>query len=203
MWVVKLGGSLKKAGLLDAVFIVLGKHGNKRLVVVPGGGSFADHVRQRQQQDGFSDYTAHNMALSAMDQYGLLLAEHNNRLQPFQHPQQLTDMDDPAIIPIWLPACHLYNHPDIPANWQVTADSLALWLAQQIAAQALLLIKSAAPPANTVTELVKTGYLDSYFADLYGTSDLPVTCISGREPAALQSLLQSGEIRPAEYQECP
>jgi aspartokinase-like uncharacterized kinase len=44
------------------------------VVVVPGGGPFADAVRLAQTAMGFDDLAAHRMALLAMAQYGLALA---------------------------------------------------------------------------------------------------------------------------------
>ena len=46
-----------------------------RIVVVPGGGPFADAVRDFDRSLGLSPHTAHWMALLAMDQYGHVLAD--------------------------------------------------------------------------------------------------------------------------------
>ena len=74
MWVVKLGGSLQSfPGLRDWVRLIA-EQGGGRVVLVPGGGQFADAVRAAQRTAGFDDRTAHGMALFAMEQYGLMLA---------------------------------------------------------------------------------------------------------------------------------
>ena len=44
------------------------------MVLVPGGGPFADAVRAAQPRMGFDDRAAHAMALLAMEQYGCALA---------------------------------------------------------------------------------------------------------------------------------
>ena len=76
--VVKLGGSHAFAphlrAWLDAIAQCAG-----RIVVVPGGGPFADAVRDAQPRMGFDDAAAHRMALLAMEQYGCALASLNAR----------------------------------------------------------------------------------------------------------------------------
>ena len=70
MWVVKLGGALERDGDLRAVLDTLAGAGAGRLVIVPGGGTFADLVRERQRNWRFDNGTAHAMAVLAMAQYG-------------------------------------------------------------------------------------------------------------------------------------
>ena len=79
MIVVKLGGSLAKSGLLVNCLQKLNQHyKNSSVVIVPGGGAFADQVRSAQQQFQFNDHTAHKMALLAMQQMALLINGLNN-----------------------------------------------------------------------------------------------------------------------------
>ncbi|MBV8535260.1 MAG: aspartate kinase, partial [Alphaproteobacteria bacterium] len=80
--VVKLGGSLANAGTLRSWLGVVRENGAGRCVVVPGGGAFADAVRDTQQRVGFSDRAAHVMALLAMEQYAALLADFEPALRP-------------------------------------------------------------------------------------------------------------------------
>ncbi|MFM2396170.1 MAG: hypothetical protein RLZZ434_752, partial [Pseudomonadota bacterium] len=74
LWVIKLGGSLLGSPALAHWLSLLAKHGNGKVVIVPGGSVFADAVRQAQSLSGVSDGLAHELALLAMDQFGLLLA---------------------------------------------------------------------------------------------------------------------------------
>lgn len=75
-YIIKIGGSLYhrpelKRVLAHAAGLVKAPHS---AVIVPGGGPFADQVRRAQQRWPFADKTAHDMALLAMRQYGLMLA---------------------------------------------------------------------------------------------------------------------------------
>ena len=69
MLVVKLGGSLLGSPELAQWLNVLAKFSDGKVVIVPGGGLFANSVREAQQISNVSDAVAHQMALLAMDQY--------------------------------------------------------------------------------------------------------------------------------------
>ncbi|MFN0316892.1 MAG: aspartate kinase, partial [Burkholderiales bacterium] len=67
MWIVKLGGSLSRAGTLAQWLAAIAQVGRGKIIVVPGGGSYADAVRDEQERWRFDDSCAHSMALLAMD----------------------------------------------------------------------------------------------------------------------------------------
>src|ERR1700716_3816491 len=73
--VVKLGGGvLAHVEHLDAVLATIGIAATSRhLLIVPGGGPFADAVRDVDRRLGLSDAAAHWMAVLAMDQYAHLI----------------------------------------------------------------------------------------------------------------------------------
>ena len=73
MWVVKIGGSLSHDPALREWLTQLWEVGGGRVVIVPGGGDFADTVRQYQLEWRFDDLAAHNMCLLAMAQYAILM----------------------------------------------------------------------------------------------------------------------------------
>ena len=82
MWVLKIGGSLQNAGNLPDFLTMLAEHAAGRVVIVPGGGVFADHVRELQAETNLDDVTAHGMALRAMEQFGTMLIAYASELQP-------------------------------------------------------------------------------------------------------------------------
>ncbi len=71
--VVKLGGSHARSPWLTDWLRAIAEDA-RRVVVVPGGGPFADAVRDLQPVMGFDDAAAHDMGLLAMAQYGRALA---------------------------------------------------------------------------------------------------------------------------------
>lgn len=156
--VVKIGGGLlAHDGCLDAVLSVIGDVARDRpLLIVPGGGPFADAVRAQDDRLGLSDEAAHWMAVLAMDQYAHLIA---SRL-----PGATLVWDEAAIasavragrIPVLAPSSWLRRADPLPHSWNVTSDSIAAWVARAVGARDLLLIK---PPHATGADLV-----DPYFA---------------------------------------
>ena len=70
--VVKFGGSSASSPDLKRWVAAIEK-ARGPLVVVPGGGPFADTVRLYQRQIAYDDDAAHEMAILAMEQFGCAL----------------------------------------------------------------------------------------------------------------------------------
>ena len=161
MWVVKLGGSLHDAVALRPRLAELASMPGPPRIVVPGGGPFADTVRESQPRLGFDDLAAHRMAILAMQQYGLALQSLEPRLTLAQTEAELRA----AHASVWLPWAMVGLDEDIEPSWTVTSDSLAAWLATRLGAELLILIKSAPLPADqaSAAELARAGLVDPAF----------------------------------------
>jgi aspartokinase-like uncharacterized kinase len=189
MIVLKLGGSLANSGGLTACLAALaGSRGE--VVVVPGGGVFADAVREAQRRFGFSDLAAHHMALLAMEQYALVLVDRLPRLRPCRTLEEMgraAQAGDPAI---WLPTTLALADPTIPQSWNVTADSLAAWLARRVAAERLVLVKSvAAPRPLDADALAASGLVDTAFPSFLASAGLALDWIGPGEEGFLAERL--------------
>ena len=197
MWIVKVGGSLEMAPGIGELLALLVDYGRSRIVVVPGGGRFADRVRASQTELNLNDVTAHVMAIRAMEQFAEVLCGLNPNLHPIVHTGEIDAINKKSAIPIWFPGKLLAGHPDIPASWQVTSDSLALWFAGKINAEALILVKSASNKTPDVDQLAATGYLDEYFPQmLVKTNVKRIGCVCINDLEILQKALVSGTIPP-------
>lgn len=161
---IKLGGSLLTTPHLNSWLKLLSVQQN--IILIAGGGTFADSVRTAQQLCPFSEQAAHEMALLAMSQYALLLQDICKKLQPFASLEELVKvLEEKQAIPIWHPTklCMKYAE-EIAASWAMTSDSLAAWLAKKIGANRLILIKSAPCPTEFSLEtLVAQGLVDELF----------------------------------------
>lgn len=166
-WVIKLGGSLLGSPELKHWLEVLARHGDGRMVIVPGGGIFADAVRESQQRCGSSDATAHKMAVMAMDQYGVLMAGLNPDLVTARSELEIAERGWQHRCIVWLPSKMVSSDEKIPTNWQVTSDSLAAWLAAKLNARHLILVKSQRPDVDQISleRLIKDGMVDQHFGD--------------------------------------
>jgi aspartokinase-like uncharacterized kinase len=162
--VVKLGGSYAFSSALkswiDAVAACAG-----RVVVVPGGGPFAEAVRVAQPRMGFDDRAAHEMALLAMEQYGCALASLGAGWRLAASAAAIQDLLREGGVPVWSPTAMLREASDVPWSWDVTSDSLAAWLAGRIGAKRVLLIKQLEPPPGRLraADLVADGIIDPAF----------------------------------------
>src|SRR5262245_55260718 len=101
--VVKLGGSTASGALMN-IWISALAGSTLPLVIVPGGGPFADHVREAQARMGFSDGAAHAMAILAMDQFGTVILDRDQRLALARTVDDVLSALGGASIPVWLPS---------------------------------------------------------------------------------------------------
>jgi 5-(aminomethyl)-3-furanmethanol phosphate kinase len=167
--VVKLGGSLEESGRL-ARWVEVVAASETPIVVVPGGGAFAEAVRLAQARQGFDDVTAHHMALLAMQQTGLMLVAMSPRLVPSETEADIATALDGGKVPVWLPVRLAGEARDIATDWTLTSDGLAAWLAARIGARAVWLVKSVARPSasTSAAALAKAGIVDTEFARIVG-----------------------------------
>ena len=195
MWVVKIGGSLETAPGIGELLALLVDYGRSGIVIVPGGGRFADRVRASQNELNLNDETAHVMAIRAMEQFAGVLCRLNPNLHPIVHTGEIDAINKKAAVPVWLPGKLLAGQPDIPASWQVTSDSLALWFAGEINAEALVLVKSASNKTSDAGQLVASGYLDEFFPQMLAKTEVKkIACVCINDLEILQQALVSGTI---------
>lgn len=173
--VVKLGGSLLKAAALPACLDAVERYSGT-ILIVPGGGAFADQVRTAQLEWGFDDVTAHRMAILAMQQMALLF----NGLKPdFALFHGVSRLGDLPKVAIWSPDPDELDVAGIAASWDVTSDSLAAWLAGQVRADELVLVKSCSLSGDTaLSQLQQQGIVDAGFVDFAERAGCKITVIN-------------------------
>jgi aspartokinase-like uncharacterized kinase len=182
MWVVKVGGSLAGDESLKHWLDVLAERGGGRVVLVPGGGEFADLVRDAQEAFGFSDAVAHRMAILAMEQFGLMLSGLRPELMPVESLDALHAVVRHGRVPVWLPATMTKGALELPANWDVTSDSLAAWLASILNAERLVLVKTCAIAAGLDTDRARAhGIVDAAFPDFIADRGFETYLLPARE----------------------
>jgi 5-(aminomethyl)-3-furanmethanol phosphate kinase len=167
MWVVKIGGSLLGTPELERWLEVAGKYSDGKIIIVPGGGVFADAVRKAQIDSNISDACAHQLAVLAMDQFGLLLTGMNPLLATASNECEIDERTWQHRGIVWLPSKMVLAEDDIPQNWDTTSDSIAAWLANKLGAQHLILVKSDKPDEKKLTlkSITDNGLVDEVFGD--------------------------------------
>ena len=166
--VVKIGGSLLQSQtLLSWLHHIKQFSLNQPVIIVPGGGVFADNVRDLQLKFNFDDKTAHQMALMAMSQYAYLLKGLSPDFQLINDIGKIESGLDLNLPLIWLPDYLMGDFSEVPPSWDFTSDSIALWLAIKLKAEHLVLVKSTSTDSNIdVNLLVKDGKIDKGFQTL-------------------------------------
>lgn len=195
--VVKLGGSYAFSSDLQGWLAAIASNAGD-IVLVPGGGPFADAVRSAQPRMGFDDDAAHHMALLGMDQYGRALAALNKRFTPAASIAGIRRALRAGNVPIWSPTEMVLKRNDIPRSWEVTSDGLAAWLACRIGARRVLLIKHVDPPPDPIRieDLVARGVVDRSFAAFLrdGAVEASIVGPAQRPPAALNGGIVGSRI---------
>ena len=180
MIVIKLGGSLAQSDMLVNCLQKLKQNYKTRsIVIVPGGGAFANQVRLAQQQFKFDDSTAHRMAILAMQQMAFLINGLNKTL-PIAHSITMV----PSLIQqhktvIWSPDIIELDNAGIRPSWDITSDSLSAWVANTLSAKELILVKAATINKNyTLKKLAKADIIDQSFCDYVSQVNYKVTIIN-------------------------
>jgi 5-(aminomethyl)-3-furanmethanol phosphate kinase len=155
--VVKVGGGLLgKAGTFELVIEALTAfRRDRRLVVLPGGGPFADAVRQMFKRIKIGEDAAHWMAVLGMDQYAHALVARIPDAALVDAETSIIAALQSGRLPVLAPYRWLRAADPLPHSWEVTSDSIAAWLAGQLGARRVVLVK----PAHAG----QSKLVDSYF----------------------------------------
>jgi aspartokinase-like uncharacterized kinase len=198
--VVKVGGGLG-ADALPALCTRLGELGKRHpLLVVPGGAGFADAVRDADRRFGLQAGTSHRMAILGMEQFGWLLSDLIPDAVRRASLAQVRAGRTTVLLPAALPL------DTLPASWRVTSDSIAAWVADQVGAGRLVLVKEVDglyadwPPRGeplarlTVAELaaLRTGGVDEHLPTVLEGAQFETWVVGGRNPARVAELLERG-----------
>ena len=195
--VVKIGGGVDESAL-PALCTTLGELGERhRLLVVPGGGRFADAVRAADHRFGLRGATAHRMAILGMEQFGWLLSDLIPRAVRCADLSQEISGRTAVLLPAGL------SLGGLPESWQVTSDSIAAWVADAVGAERLLLVKNVDglyadwPPRGEPLREVSVaalgaGGVDEYLPALLERAHFETWVIGGRDPARVAELLDRG-----------
>jgi len=157
--VFKIGGKiLENSNNIESTFSQLAQLFEKeilqKIIIIPGGGSFANFVRSLDEVLHIGDDLAHWIAIYSMNYNGIMLnrkypdLENIEKLKTFQNAKQ--------IFCIFLPYSFLREDDTLPHNWDVTSDSIALYVANKLKLSQCFLIKNIDGIFNIDKELIKS-----------------------------------------------
>ena len=204
---VKIGGSQLAGASLERTLAAVERHAG-RVAVVPGGGRFADQVRDVQAKAGLDDATAHCMALLAMAQYGFLLAAYSPVLAVAPSVPAAVLLRASGKVPVWAPLDLVLDRTRVPEVWEMSSDSLALYFAVEARAARLVLLKAAAhePGVHDAAVCARRGLIDALFSTFLEVAGLDAYWIGDSDAGRLEAFLDgddgaaarltAGEARP-------
>lgn len=122
--IVKVGGSV--AEKLEIVFDALSNAEDVK--VIPGGWIFADLVEDLKLNDELS----HWMAILGMSLYGYYMMQFAEKVgfEIFE-PKSFEELKEKGRF-IVLPYRLMKNFDELPHSWDVTSDSIAIWIASKL-----------------------------------------------------------------------
>ncbi len=169
-YVLKLGGSLIDTSRdLMQVLISLADEEDCSFLVVPGGGPFADLIREINAKKGLSEEAAHWMAVLAMEQYAFFLADGTAARLASE-----IRLPEKRQVVVLLPYRALTEDDFCPEHsWDYTSDSIALLVASRLS-----------------LPLIKVTDVDGVLIDGMVADKLPARQLLGRE-----SCIDQGTIR--------
>lgn len=197
--VIKIGGSLQGSPSLEAICETIGKvSGRHDLTIVPGGGVFADQVREFQKSHNLSDYTAHLMAIEAMESYGVGLSE---LIPNFSLSDNLEIAKRGKVI--FLPSKSVEQNCELESSWKVTSDSLAAWTCGKIGFDKLILVKRVDGIGKNnkrfLTDLsrqelknMNQSVVDSKLPEVLERYGITCWVLNGENPERIEELLKTG-----------
>lgn len=144
---IKIGGSISEKGskeqfvsLCQMLYQIYSK--KKSFLVLPGGGVFAELIREYQIDFSFSDKTAHWMAIYGMEQYGLLLNEfipHSETICAMNFKE--IDSDKIEKLPILKVMNFMRKISALEHNWNTTSDAIACEIAFYLGLKQIIFLK--------------------------------------------------------------
>ena len=203
--VIKVGGSLcGDPAALSRLMRALARLARRRtILVVPGGGGFADEVRRADRRFAPGDSAAHWMAILAMDQSAYLMAALAGRAVVVAHARAEVA---PGRLNVLAPFAWLRRADPLPHSWSVTSDSIAAWIARVVRARRLILLKDVdgrftrdpkrGGRARLQREVARDhlpGVVDEYFPRALGRT---TRCwiVNGRHPERVAELMRTGRV---------
>jgi aspartokinase-like uncharacterized kinase len=152
--VIKVGGALMRdPSALQHTMADLSRVARSgRILIVPGGGPFADAVRDLNRRLPLTDDAAHWMAILAMDQYAHVLAGLMDDSLMVHDLAEIAAALEAGRVPVLAPYRWLRSADPLPHSWEVTSDSVAAWIAVTLGAPHLVLLKPAVAPLAQVVD---------------------------------------------------
>ncbi len=133
-WIVKIGGSLFPEDAVKLAETLVGKSA----MVVCGGGELANTIRKYDEMADYSVTATHKTAILCMDITGMLLSDKVHGAESVYSISEAERILGEGKLPVLVPSKILLEEDPLEHSWEVTSDSLSLYIAHQLKAKLLI-----------------------------------------------------------------
>lgn len=133
-WIVKIGGSLFPEEAVKLAEALVGKSA----MVICGGGELASTLRDYDGRMGYSATATHKTAILCMDILGMLLSDKVTGTESVYSLYRAEEVLGEGGLPVLIPSQFLFGEDPLEHSWEVTSDSLSLYIAHQLKAKLLI-----------------------------------------------------------------
>jgi aspartokinase-like uncharacterized kinase len=201
--VLKLGGSLlDRLDLQDRIRQLVLKRNGDRILMIVGGGSSADVVREWSQLYSLDDEQSHWIAIRSLAVTRSLVATLLPEFREVDSQEMASAAWRQAAGPLLLDVEAFLRRSEqleqsiLPHDWNVTSDSIAAWVAARWFADELILAKSVdLPRGASVEQVQRDGLVDVHFPAIAGEIRKISWCNLGRDPIQIDSAWRRSEFR--------
>jgi len=125
----------------------------QKILIIPGGGSYANFIRKIDEELKLGVALAHWMAVYSMNYNGIELNRKYPRLECIEELEKFQDAK--KMFCIFLPYNYLRKNDALPHSWDVTSDSIAHYIAYKLHLNRCFLIKDVEGIYGINKELIK------------------------------------------------
>jgi aspartokinase-like uncharacterized kinase len=125
----------------------------QNIIIIPGGGTYANFVRLLEKDVKLGDDLAHWMAVYSMNFNGIMLG---SKFPKFECIEDFNKLQiDRKSLSIFLPYKYLRTQDELPHNWDVTSDSIAHYITYKLHLNSCFLIKDVDGVVDVENKLIK------------------------------------------------
>ncbi len=204
MYLIKIGGSLTYSAkhLLDSLKSFCNENSGKyKIIIVPGGGEFANVVRNIYKTTELSNDASHKLATLCTDLTGIYFSELSDirTVDNLYDAKSILKKEDILII---LPSKIVLSNDELPHSWDITSDSIAVYIAKLLNLDNLIIatnvdgIYTEYPKGkllNTINAKSIKGFtsVDSYLPNLLIKHNIECFVVNGKYPNRIINILKN------------
>lgn len=125
-----------------------------KVIIIAGGGSYANLIRLLDQKIHIGDDLSHWMAIYSMDLNGKKISRYFPRVKRTKSLEEIEKAN--RILTVFLPYTYLHQYDPLPHSWDITSDSITLFLAYKLKLNECYLIKNVDGIYNLKEEIIKS-----------------------------------------------